>query len=535
MPELHQTYVTQIENQIAGEIPVISMLNLFSPVAADMSKMALIGIQDKVKKATLNTMIQGAFNVNKRQANGVIAFVEGEVGSAEECYKRHADILTVKIKGCDAVIKDIEKRLKKHGDYVRAVEAHNKSFKTGKPKKFTKKPEYDLACPINGAKHGKTYLQMARFKLHQKKRQRRMYADRLAAIVQRGVVVNQGKLGQISFVGSTSETGGNQICQFVPGIVPSLKIRVPYFLEPQFGGYIDLPLGKFNLAGRDAIYQAWASNKAITYVFSQNKHGRWVVAITVKRYFKITSNPRNLGCIGLDINPGSIGWASTNESGNLVARGQVKLDLHSCSTHQTVARLADAVTEITQRALVMNKPIVIEKLDFSDKKKDMPRGKKYRRMLSGFAYAKFVQLLKSRCLKLGIRVIEVSPRYSSQIGVVKYMRRYGLGSDTAAAFVIARRGMGIYVERNPARYALPAEEPVKLSPSPRKHVFAHWVAFRKHYLLVGSRNAWFDASILTGLLGTSNLDTDSPADMVVKRTIKAPKGQATKPFQVRWV
>jgi hypothetical protein len=124
-------------------------------------------------------------------------------------------------------------------------------------------------------------------------------------------------------------------------------------------------------------------------------------------------------------------------------------------------------------------------------------------MLSGFAYSKFFELLKARCLKLGIRVIEVSPKYPSQIGVVKYMRRYGMGSDCAAALVIARRGMGIYYEKLPARYALQSE----IQASPRKHVFAHWQRFNKYYKKIGSRNAWFAVPNLTGSIGYSLVDT----------------------------
>ncbi len=195
-------------------------------------------------------------------------------------------------------------------------------------------------------------------------------------------------------------------------------------------------------------------NRALTYVFSKNKKGSWVVAITCLVDFVVTSNDKSFGCIGLDINPGSVGWCATNRHGNPIAWGKVNLDLHSCSTEQTESRLRTAVTEITQRAIASNKPIVIEKLDFFDKKKQLGRNRKYNRMLSGFAYSKFFELLKSRCLKLGIKVIEVSPKYSSQIGIAKYMRRYGMGSDTAAALVIARRGMGIYHEKLPARYAL---------------------------------------------------------------------------------
>lgn len=530
MPELHQTYVTQIQNNLSlAEQKAVAMFDAFSPVASQMSQMALIGREQGMDKSKLNTMIQQAFSVNKRYANGVIAFTDGEIGSAQECHKRHIETLEAKIKGCEDVISKLDKRFKNHRKYVASVEAHNLSFKTSdKQKKFTKSPEFDVACPINGKVHGKTYLQLAKQNSHQKKRQLKMWQDRLNSIKKAGVKVNQGKLGNVSFVGSSGETGGNQICQFKPGIVPALLIRVPYFLEESFGQYIDLPLHKMNERGKDQILQAWAQNKAITYVFSKNKHGKWVVAITVKAYFKINSEDRSNGVFGLDINPGSIGWCSTNEHGNPIAFGNIKTDLHSCSTDQTIARLAEAVTEITTRALAMNKPITIEKLDFSEKKKNMKPGKKYRRMLSGFAYAKFVELLKSRCLKLGIRVIEVSPKYSSQIGVSKYMKRYGMGSDSAAALVIARRGMGIYFESLPARYAF-QKDGSEMIPSPRKHVFAHWQSFSSRYTIVKSRNDWFSTPILTGLLGKSSFDTD------LQEKVKAPKRKGEKPCQVSWV
>ena len=41
----------------------------------------------------------------------------------------------------------------------------------------------------------------------------------------------------------------------------------------------------------------------------------------------------------------------------------------------------------------------------------------------------------------GIELIKVNPAYSSLIGLVKYVRIYGLASDEAAALVMARRGM----------------------------------------------------------------------------------------------
>jgi hypothetical protein len=65
---------------------------------------------------------------------------------------------------------------------------------------------------------------------------------------------------------------------------------------------VTLPLHKINEYGYDKIVTAWALNKALTYVFSKNQKGKWVVAITTLVDFVITSNSRVNGCIGLDIN-----------------------------------------------------------------------------------------------------------------------------------------------------------------------------------------------------------------------------------------
>lgn len=167
-----------------------------------------------------------------------------------------------------------------------------------------------------------------------------------------------------------------------------LKIRAPYFLEESFGEYIQLPLYKFNDYGSNQIKMSWALNRALTYIFSKNKKGKWVVAITMLVDFTCKSDNNRNGCIGLDINPSSVGWCATNQHGNPIAWGKVNLDLHSCSTNQTESRLALAVTEITQRAQCTNKPIVIEKLDFSEKKKQFGRNRKYNRMLSGACLCK---------------------------------------------------------------------------------------------------------------------------------------------------
>ncbi|MEQ8956877.1 MAG: IS200/IS605 family accessory protein TnpB-related protein, partial [Coleofasciculus sp. C2-GNP5-27] len=160
------------------------------------------------------------------------------------------------------------------------------------------------------------------------------------------------------------------------------------------------------------------------------------------------------------------------------------------------------VTQLTNLALEHKRPIVVEKLDFSDKKKRLRElNARARRMLSNFAYSKFLQLLLARCFKLGIQVIEVNPAYSSWIGLIKFMSTYGMNSATAAAFVLARRGMFLS-ERLPARTAYQGREP-------RKHVWSHWRSVAK--LLKGSsRHSFYQPRLTVYSRLRSAADGESP-------------------------
>lgn len=83
-------------------------------------------------------------------------------------------------------------------------------------------------------------------------------------------------------------------------------------------------------------------------------------------------------------------------------------------------------------------------LDFSVKKSQLrERGRKYARMLSNFAYSRFIEQLALQCGNAGIEVIRRNPAWSSFLALVKYLRMYGMSSDEAAAIVLARRAMNL--------------------------------------------------------------------------------------------
>ena len=84
--------------------------------------------------------------------------------------------------------------------------------------------------------------------------------------------------------------------------------------------------------------------------------------------------------------------------------------------------------------------MVIENLDLS-KKKDQLEGESpgRSRMLSSFTCGRIRTYFLSRGYREGVEVCEVNPAYSSVMGRVLFIERYGLSVDQAAALVLARR------------------------------------------------------------------------------------------------
>lgn len=296
-------------------------------------------------------------------------------------------------------------------------------------------------------------------------------------------------------MGSKDETAGNQVCQLnTDGLI---KIRVPAALKEQYGDYV-YANGFVFPYGQQEINAALnnSNGQAVTFRF-YCRDFIWYCACSVDvAEVPTQSLPRwENGCIGVDLNPGVIGWTYVDANGNLKAKGQFKLNLHSKKSTQSEAILADIAVQLVLVAESFECPIVIEDLDFTAKKAQMrERGKKYARMLSGFAYSKWKEVLECRCNNRGIELIKVNPAYSSLIGLVKFIRRYGLSSDTAAAMVLARRAMKMS-ERVPTKSAYPFDS--------GKHVWSHWhelhkelKRFRRHSFYQTGTNSPLEAILL---------------------------------------
>ena len=124
---------------------------------------------------------------------------------------------------------------------------------------------------------------------------------------------------------------------------------------------------------------------------------------------EITTDRRR-GAIGVDLNADHLAVVDTDASGNYVNAWRVPLVTYGKSQSQAEALIGDAVASVVQYAREVGKPIVIEKLDFRQKKAALEgESRRYSRMLSSFAYGKIKAYFISRGYRQGVEIYQVYP------------------------------------------------------------------------------------------------------------------------------
>ena len=303
-------------------------------------------------------------------------------------------------------------------------------------------------------------------------------------------------------LGSRDETGGCQLC--VAAIAGdgslTLRLRMPDCLAGEHGKYVVIEGVKFAYGHGQALAalqanlefaecrrrdgeraaRATSLGQAISYRFKRDEKG-WRVFVTTKMAPVPAVTDRRRGAIGVDLNAGHLAVAETDASGNYLRAWRVPLVTYGKTGHQAEALIGDSVAGVVEHARQAGKPVVIERLDFKRKKAQLEgESRRYSRMLSSFSYGKVKAYFISRGHRNGVEVFQVNPAYSSVIGRVKFMERYGLSVHQAAALALARRLLGCS-ERVPRRrecpdgrgghvaFSVPARKRVK-------HVWTHWGA-----------------------------------------------------------
>ena len=306
-------------------------------------------------------------------------------------------------------------------------------------------------------------------------------------------------------LGSRDETAGCQLC--VASIAGdgslTLRLRMPGCLAKQYGKHVIIEGVRFAY-GHEQVLAALQSNaeyarhrrqhgekaaratnlgQAISYRFKRDGKGWRVFATTEVMDVAVVTN-RSRGVIGVDLNADHLAIAETDASGNCINAFSVPLVTYGKSTHRAEAIIGDAVAGVVDYARKAGKPIVIEKLDFRQKKAALEgESRRYSRMLSSFSYGRTKAYFLSRGYRQGVEVHQVNPAFSSVAGRVKFMERYGLSVHQAAALVLARRLPGCS-ERIPRLWVAPMGNGVHVAftvPARKrvKHVWTYWGAISR--------------------------------------------------------
>ncbi len=333
---------------------------------------------------------------------------------------------------------------------------------------------------------------------------------------------------QLFYEGSNNYTGGNQLVRYnaeektlVITVTPQLRVKYGdrvtlHNIEFKYGAdwlrsAIEPVKKESTRKGKDGNKTKatrWGSRQPITYNFTFKGEKLYVNA-TVEHPGAETKSSLSSGSLGIDFNPTSIDWAVVDREGNLKKHGSIKINVQDKRSNQTQDIIGKAVAQVVRVAESFQVPIVIEDLDFQQKKASLQeKGKKYARMLSNMAYSRFTQIIETRCNRTGVELLTVDPAYTSVIGVTKYMAMYGLNSGCAAALVVARRGQGRTEKLSicHARYLRKPEDSLKSRA---------WQTFAVEVKLCGSRNrhTWYSS-------GTKQVRANCPLHGKLRQTCR---------------
>ena len=436
--------------------------------------------------STMKSEYISRYGIPARMFNAMRVTLDGRMSAARESQKLHRDTLRGLIARASRRITSLGRKGKLH-------QVHQKRRRLENLRHRLEKVESDIDAGRLRLCFGSKKLWRAQHSL-----EANGYADHAEWLTD----WRDARGNEFFVLGSRDESAGCQLC--VAAVADdgslTLRLRMPDCLAEHNGKYITVENVRFAY-GHERIVAALQSNadyrrhrkqhgeravrstglgQAISYRFKRDRRGWRVFATTDIAKAPVVTD-RRLGAVGVDLNADHLAVIETDRSGNVVNAFSVPLVTYGKSIHQAEALIGDAVARVVEYARESRKPLVMERLDFRQKKAALEGESPGRsRMLSSFCYGKVKAYLLSRGYREGVEVYQVNPAYSSVIGRVKYMERYGLSVHQAAALVLARRLPGCR-EGIPRLRIVPLDRgghvafrvPVRKRV---KHVWSYWAA-----------------------------------------------------------
>lgn len=392
----------------------------------------------EISRNELNKFLQEKFSVTTRTANSAIYEVEEIISSALALIPLNIEKLEARI---DGKIKLIEKKKKEMAKIHASQKTNTKRL--GKLKFHI----YNIHNSINRIKQKIENLER---QLNERKPNICLGTKKLAR--NNIKAFKQHRDSQINYIGRACEKQGNmnfQMQYVKKGNFFAIKVR------RDFGKWKDdrtperFVYGKcyFKYGGRQ-LRNVMRDNASPVTVSVIKRDDRYYLFVTIAISYESSAiiTRKEQGVIGIDFNKGFVNICEIDEKGNIVNVEKMKYPFGKAGI--TSAGLADVISKICEKAIETGKPIIAEDLSFEKKKRKAkkavtPTEKERMRMLHSLPYSKYAQILENITFNRRIELIKVNPAYTSKTAEQKFCNQMKLNIHNGAAFVIARKGMGI--------------------------------------------------------------------------------------------
>lgn len=380
------------------------------------------------------------YKISKRTTNSILKDVQGRIKALAELKKYEVSQKEQKIKNLKEEIEKLDKKILEFQEKMKnkIKVNHLKYWNLKKSRAFKKMKLNKFQMRLEQLKW---QIETGNYKLCFGTK-KLLQSNKTEFYLQRD--------SQISYIGSQDETSRNQMLQLSYNNKNNqfnIKIRKDFSFDTE-EKYI---LGKcyFNNYKNKLIEVLKNKNSTpLTYSVIR-KNGRYYLHCTFE--YRIENKDlfltrKTYGTIGIDFNKGFLTVSETDRNGNLVKTDILKYRFGK--GNKTQSDLENCISKILKRALETGKDVCFEDLNFKDKKSKTSKGKtdkgkKYNSMLHSLAYSLYDKLMTNMAFRNKIGIIKVNPAWTSWIAKNKFCDRMKLNIHSGAAFVIARRGLGI--------------------------------------------------------------------------------------------
>lgn len=388
-------------------------------------------------KSSFNTHLQIKYGILKRTANSIISDAQGTLNALIELKQYEKSQLECEISALETTIDKLEMKV---ADNKTLLRLNDKSISLVAHRNLKRK----LVSKKNQLNHKKQKLDNLNYQIKHgvyklcfgtKYLLNRDYNEFIAR-----------RDSQLSFVGTKTETAGNQLLQLTYN---RQNNQFDIQLRKDIGGFKDQRSsyvnGKihFNHHKQELISILMNHNSPLSYkIIKKNERYYLYCTFEIQRDESSFVTRSSNGVIGLDFNKGFVTLTETNQYGHMIDTDLIRYRFKNGNATQTDLELI--ANKVKERALTTCKDIVIENLNFKDTKAKTvsKRGNKYNDMLHSLAYSKFTDIMENVCYRNYIWLRKVNPAWTSWIAQQKYCPKMKLNIHIGASFVIARRGQG---------------------------------------------------------------------------------------------